>query len=112
MTTKNATPALTFSDVDVPTSSRPGMPNPFIEIVASMTVGGKAKTGPVPMLEDDEDETAKRAEARVERQLTEAGDKRNVSVRRTFQGEPGKRTVTFWVVNKITRKPAAAGDAS
>lgn len=93
--------AAAFADVEPP--SRDG-DNPFEAIVASMVVGGKAKTGPVPY-RDDPKETGKRAEARVGRQLTDAGDKVDVTVRRTFSNpESGTHTVTFWTVNKVSRK--------
>jgi len=112
-----------FTAVPVPEVSRKVQPNPFIDAVQSLLPldknekGGKGK-GALTFTVNVND-TEKRGTkdvpllARYERQLTEAGNKLGVTVRRVGQDAPdkdGNVTVKFWPVFKIER--AGKADAT
>ena|SRR6185369_13220754 len=71
--------------------------NPFTEVVASMVGSDAAKAFTVPQADV----------AKSRRQLTEAAHAANVTVRTIFADPDNKGNVkiTFWTVERITRKP-------
>lgn len=105
-----------FTETDVPTLTRNRTrdPNPFDEVVGTMRVGGAAKsftmTGTAEKVPSKSGKTESYEDqnlARVMRQLTEAGNAENVTVRRTVEDDlRGTLTITFWLVEKITRNVA------
>jgi hypothetical protein len=71
--------------------------NPFTEVVASMVGSDAAKAFTVPQADV----------SKSRRQLTEAAHAANVTVRTIFADpdKAGNVKITFWTVERITRKP-------
>lgn len=102
-----------FTETDVPTltRNRTREANPFDEPVSAMRIGGAAKSFTMPGTAEKVPSKSGKTEsyedvnlARVMRQLTEAGNAENVTVRRTVEDDlRGTLTITFWLVEKITR---------
>jgi hypothetical protein len=107
-----------FQDVAVPTQRRSTVINPFIDVVGAMRVDGPAKqfvmagyTDKVQSASGKSENWADKNVARIQRQLTEAGNEHNVTVRRTMEDHKnGELTVTFWCIPKIVRGTDATDD--
>ena len=71
--------------------------NPFLEVVANLPVDGDAMSFEMQSQTPDE----KKAVRVALRNLTEAGDAANVTVRRSTKESKGRTNITFWNVPKI-----------
>lgn len=119
---KNEPTASIYEDAPVPESTRSGAENPHAAKVAELEKlrsqgTTKAAAFTVPASVADGDVTAvevhQKALARQARLLQEAGTALGISVRKTIKSESpsGPSRVTFWPVDKITRKPKPADAA-
>lgn len=108
---------LKFAETAIPVMERPKEPNPFADAVALVAGKEKAVTTVVPVDEkdgpDDKDPTG-RTIGRIRRQLTEAGDPHNVTVRtQIVPTDDGKGLrVTLWTIPKIVRQKKTGDDSA
>jgi hypothetical protein len=98
--------AYKFATVDIPpdTRGRVAGENPFMETVSDMATdpAKRAKALKFEVTEGNPDLLTKSLN-RIKVQLAKAGSENNVSVRKTIDTDGNKATVTFWVVDRITR---------
>lgn len=100
--------------VDVPESTR-GATNPHTDKVRALNearLAGKPSAAAFLIPASDE-ATQKRAVAREVRHLQDAGTSLGITVRKvTTRNDDGSVRVTFWPVDKISRKSSDASAAS
>lgn len=115
-TAKTAEPAsgFSFADVDVPATSRAVEPNPFTDVVKSLAdsmADGKSATAKQITVTKTADKTLKQVTGKVERNLQDAAEAANVTVRKTVAVDGDSAVITFWTVTRIV-KPRKAKDAA
>lgn len=110
-----------FTEAEIPTTTRKATENPFLDAVKSLVGTNKAlKVAGLPVdvkgpdVDGKPDDNVGRTIGRIRRQLTEAGNPHNVTVRNevvpTDTDGVTTLSIKFWTVAKIKRaeKPAEA----
>lgn len=105
-----------FEDAPVPATSRTVEPNPFTEVVNSLAesmTDGKSAGAKRITVSKSKDKTLKQVLGKVERNLQDAAQAANVTVRKIVDENGGdSAVVTFWTVTRIEKPRKAKADAA